>query len=153
MQILIQITSPVRVGDSGYHVPAYPSHRLFDGPQSKRVRELWVPLFEQHHVDVVFENHDHTYKRTHRILAGKVDAAGVLCVADRAWGVPPRKIKTEPAEETWYLDETNSVHHFILVTLEGDKRELTMMDDEGKVFDRFTGSRAAKKCAGARASP
>ena len=25
----------------------------------------WVPIFDKHHVDVVFQGHDHTYIRTH----------------------------------------------------------------------------------------
>ena len=39
-------------------------HRNFDGHVNRRVREHWVPLFEEINRSFTFENHDHTYKRT-----------------------------------------------------------------------------------------
>ena len=53
---------------AAYHVPAYPSHRPYDTHLSTNARTHWVPLFEKHQVDAVFEHHDHTYK-THPPLA------------------------------------------------------------------------------------
>ncbi|EPR65884.1 hypothetical protein ADICYQ_5029 [Cyclobacterium qasimii M12-11B] len=50
-----------------YHVPAYPSARAFTGTTQTMIREHWVPLFEKSSIQLVFENHDHAYKRTYPI--------------------------------------------------------------------------------------
>lgn len=60
-----------------YHVPAYPSVRSFENLISQRVREHWAPLFEAHGVRVAFEHHDHAYKRTPAIRAGRPDPTGI----------------------------------------------------------------------------
>jgi hypothetical protein len=45
-----------------YHHPAYSSHPTRD---NKKLRELWTPLFDKHHVDLVLQGHDHAYLRTY----------------------------------------------------------------------------------------
>ena len=46
------------------------------------VRNHWVPLFEKHKINAVFENDHHTFKRTHPILKDKVDKdKGILYLA------------------------------------------------------------------------
>ncbi|MFQ5961908.1 MAG: purple acid phosphatase family protein [Candidatus Methylomirabilales bacterium] len=113
-----------------YHVPAYPSVRKFDNRVSTKVREHWVPVFEEFGVDVVFEHHDHAYKRTHPIRAGTIDAQGVLYLGDGGWGVLPRKPR-----ERWYLAKTASTQHFILVRIDGRSRSFLAMDGDGQVID------------------
>jgi hypothetical protein len=118
-----------------YHVPAYPSHRDFEGKYSERAREHWVPLFDQYGVDVSFENHDHTYKRTHRLTGGEPDPAGVLYLGDGCWGVTPRTAATP--EERSYLQKSISSRHVIRVTLDGKGRHFMAVDEEGRVLDRY----------------
>ncbi|MFQ5988934.1 MAG: fibronectin type III domain-containing protein [Candidatus Methylomirabilales bacterium] len=115
-----------------YHVPAYPSVRNFDNGVSAKIREHWVPLFEQFGVDVAFEHHDHVYKRTHGIRAGKVDPRGVLYLGDGAWGAMLRRPR-----DRWYLAKTASKRHFSLVTV-GQSRSFLAIDSEGQIFDRVT---------------
>jgi hypothetical protein len=45
-----------------FHHPVYPSHPWRDSPA---MREHWVPIFDKHHVDLVFQGHDHAYLRTY----------------------------------------------------------------------------------------
>jgi hypothetical protein len=45
-----------------FHHPVYPSHPRRDTPN---LREIWVPVFDLHHVDLVLQGHDHAYLRTH----------------------------------------------------------------------------------------
>ncbi len=113
-----------------YHVPAYPSVRKFDNRVSTKVREHWVPLFERLGVDVVFEHHDHVYKRTYPIRGGIPDPRGVLYLGDGGWGVLPRKPR-----ERWYLQKTASTRHFILVRIDGRSRSFLAIDGEGQVID------------------
>lgn len=117
-----------------YHVPAYSSHRSPEGNVAKLVREHWVPLFEQHGIEVAFENHDHTYKRTHPLRGGQVDESGIVYLGDGAWGVG-----TRPGDQRdqWYINTFASKQHFILATLHGDKRSFVAIDNTGKVIDRY----------------
>ncbi len=120
---------------TAYHVPAYPSHREFEGTYSELARRHWVPLFDRYGVDVSFENHDHTYKRTHRLTGGEPDPEGVLYLGDGCWGVVPRTVATP--EQRPYLEKTASTRHVIRVTLDGDERDFLAVDDQGRVIDRY----------------
>lgn len=116
-----------------YHVPAYPSHRDFEGAVSRKIREHWLPLFEQHGVRVAFENHDHTFKRTHPLRGGEVAADGIIFMGDGAWGVGERKV--HDAEETWYLAASQSIRHGMLVTLTRQGKTVTTISHRGEVID------------------
>jgi hypothetical protein len=98
---------------------------------SAKIREHWVPLFERFGLDVAFEHHDHAYKRTYPIRAGKVDPEGVLYVGDGPWGAMPRRPR-----DRWYLAKTAGKRHFILVTISNPDRSIVAIDGEGQVFDR-----------------
>jgi hypothetical protein len=119
-----------------YHVPAYPSYRPDDTGGSatltKKIRDQWCPLFERYGVKIAFEHHDHTFKRTLPIRAGKVDPKGVVYLGDGAWAVTPRKPDAKPR---WYLAKTASVRHFHLVTLYSDARHVLSVNEHGQVFD------------------
>jgi hypothetical protein len=123
-----------------YHVPAYPSVRGFNNGVSAKIREHWVPLFEQFGVDVAFEHHDHVYKRTHPIRAEKIDPGGVLYLGDGGWGVIPRKPR-----DRWYLAKEASKQHFILVTINGQNRSFLAIDSEGQIFDQVNQSASYAK--------
>ncbi|MFA9479818.1 sugar-binding protein [Phycisphaerales bacterium AB-hyl4] len=119
-----------------YHVPAYPSHRPYDGGVSRQVREHWVPLFEEHGIEVVFENHDHTYKRTHPLRGGEVDPhRGIVYMGDGAWGVGTRDV--HDVEETWYLRRAESTRHAIIVTLHGRHRHMLVVSEDGDILDEY----------------
>jgi hypothetical protein len=118
-----------------YHVPAYPSNRSFSASNSKEIRENFVPLFEKNGVRVAFENHDHTYKRTHPIFENKIDETGkgIVYMGDGAWGVNTRPI----TKQEWYLKEAQSIRHFIAVTLKNNQATFKMIDENGKQFDSY----------------
>ena len=60
--------APVNVIIALYHNPAFPSVRSFSDPQSTKMREAVVPLLFRYNTSLVFENHDHAYKRTHELV-------------------------------------------------------------------------------------
>ncbi len=123
-----------------YHVPGYPSHRSYGGTASAAVRRQWAPLFDEHGLDVAYENHDHTYKRSPRIKGGRVDPAGVLYVGDGAVGTSTRKVRSPV--DSWWLEHTKSINHFILTTIHGDQRVHEGVDHKGQRFDRWSASEA-----------
>ncbi len=118
-----------------YHVPGFPSHRPYGGATSARVREYWMPLFERHGIELAFENHDHTYKRTVPIRAEQPHPRGVIYIGDGAWGVGTRTVH-DPAE-TWYLHHAESTRHAIIVTLEATHRHVLVVSEDGDVIDEL----------------
>ena len=126
-----------------YHVPGYPSVRVFEGSTSVLVREHWAPLFERFGVRVAFENHDHAYKRTVPIRGGRRDSTGVVYIGDGAWGAVPRPIGREHTEPAWYLETAKSTNHAIFVTLSTRAARFEMVDTTGVRFDTH---RARARC-------
>lgn len=121
---------------AAYHVPAYPSCGKYTYPVSTSIRKNWVPLFEQYGVNVAFEHHAHTYKRSYRIKEEKISEDGVLYLGDGAWGVGNVRKPASP-EERWYLAKTASANHFILTTIEDSKLTFQAIDPSGTIFDSF----------------
>lgn len=126
-----------------YHVPGYPSVRVFEGSTSMLVREHWAPLFERFGVRVAFENHDHAYKRTYPIKGGRRDSTGVVYIGDGAWGAVPRPIGRDRTEPAWYLETAKSTNHAIFVTLDARAARFEMVDTMGVRFDTH---RAPVRC-------
>lgn len=119
------------------HVPAYPSFRKFENDGGKAGtgelnRRHWVPLFERHNVDLVLEHHDHTFKRTHPLKDGLVNANGLLYLGDGSWG----KLRAPASpEQRPYLAKTGESYHMTLHRLEGDQRFHMAMQENGRVID------------------
>jgi acid phosphatase type 7 len=117
-----------------YHVPAYPSVRKPNDEMCAKVRKNWVPIFEKFNLTAAFENHDHAYKRTHPIKDGKIDSQGIIYLGDGAWGVDkPRKARR--LNQKWYLASFASERHFLMVTINEDKRHAVAITSQGKIID------------------
>lgn len=117
-----------------YHVPAYPSVRDMNNKYSIQVRKYWVPLFEKGGINVAFENHEHAYKRTHRIRGGQISSDGVLYLGDGAWGVEKAR-KPKSPKEAWYIAKSLEVPHIHIVTLTKEGIHHQAMSREGNIFD------------------
>jgi acid phosphatase type 7 len=122
------------------HVPAYPSYRDAAGKGGKagtgdEQRKYWVPLFEKHMVDAVLEHHDHTFKRTHPLIDGLRDDAGVVYLGDGSWGMlrPPNPPEVRP-----YLAAVGGSYHFSIHRLEGAMRYHLAMEEGGKLIDLYS---------------
>jgi hypothetical protein len=118
------------------HVPAYPSFRVPDNASGTGTgagnRRHWVPLFEQHNVDVVLEHHDHTFKRTHPLKGGLVDRDGIIYLGDGSWG----KLRVPPdPERRPYLETATGAYHLSLHRLEGQQRFHMAMTETGRIID------------------
>lgn len=121
-----------------YHVGAWPSVRHWDGDVHRRVREHWSPLFEQHRIPMVFEQHDHAYKRTWPIRDGRIDPRGVVYMGDGAWGVGVRETgRSHEGVKAWYLDRVASQSHAIMLTLQGNYQSLVVVNEQGRIIDEY----------------
>ncbi len=120
-----------------YHVPLYPSHRDFMGAHSLEGRTHWGPIFDEYELTVAFENHDHTYKRSHPMKNGKPseDGTGTLYLGDGCWGRGTRSINFMGRD---YLAKSGSIQHFWMVDVsanEGMRYKAVDIDDQ--VFDIY----------------
>lgn len=119
-----------------YHVPAYPSVRDFNKTTSLLLRKYWVPHFDKYGLTTAFEHHDHAYKRSQLIRNGRVDPNGTLYMGDGGWGVKPR-VPVNP-KERWYLAQTASKQHVILVTVNPNYSTFYQaIDRNGVIFDEY----------------
>lgn len=116
-----------------YHIPAHPSNRNPADGRHARIREHWVPLFEQAGVKTAFEFHDHTFKRTKPLLGGVEDARGIVYLGDGAWGVGLR----QPDTARDFLETAEARHHAYLVEISAAGRRISALDKNGVVFDEL----------------
>ena len=120
------------------HVPAYPSYRpyAYDGQEDGGIgadqRKYWCPLFERYNVDAVFEHHDHTFKRTHPMLDGRVNDNGIVYLGDGSWG-KIRRPKTP--QQRPYLAVSDESYHMSVHRIEGKERFHVALSDVGRVVD------------------
>ena len=117
-----------------YHVPGFPTFRPLNDPPGMGVRAHWVPLFEKYHLPVVFENHDHNFKRTVPIRNMKEASDGVTYLGDGAWGV---FVVGVAKDERWFLEKSMPINHFYLVKLNGRRAEFDAINLRGQVIDHF----------------
>ena len=116
-----------------YHVPGYPSARNPNARTSTKVREKWMPLFEQYGVRVAFENHDHTQKRTYPMREERIDRHnGIVYIGDGSWGRNPRSSNNE-----WYVKNFESQLHGVIVTLHRNSRHFLMINEKNEVIDEY----------------
>jgi hypothetical protein len=70
-----------------FHHPIFSSAKDRDNP---RLRELWQPIFDKYHVDLVLQGHDHTYGRTDLRVAETAPAVATTNGAGSAEGESAR---------------------------------------------------------------
>ena len=125
-----------------YHKAAYGTAKPPKGtndsskdPLAQKIIKNWCPLFERFRVTAVFENDHHTYKRTHRLRANRVDKKnGILYLGDGCWGVDTRAVP-KPGK-LWYLAKAASRRHLICVTVQNGKPSYVAYEADGKVIDQ-----------------
>jgi 3',5'-cyclic AMP phosphodiesterase CpdA len=115
-----------------YHVGAYPSVYSFQSGNAAAVRKLWSPLFEKYGVQMTFEHHNHSYKRTYPLIQGKQIPTGVIYMGDGSWGVAPRKPKNKALP---YFAKTKKVNAVSIVTLAQEKGTVRVISASGKLVD------------------
>lgn len=118
-----------------YHVGAYPSDRPFRHKVSTIIRDNWVPLFERYGIQAVFENHDHTYKRTYPLIDDSYASNGIVYFGDGTWGTTPRIPKE--ASQTTYLAKTASIRQVLHVELTKTKQIFTAIAINGEIVDQY----------------
>ncbi|MBK9140506.1 MAG: metallophosphoesterase family protein [Verrucomicrobia bacterium] len=117
-----------------YHHPAYSSAPNRD---NQAVRDVWVPIFDRHGVDLALQGHDHAYLRTHPLRAGQP-------VADPANGttyivsVSGTKMYDQVKRPETLVGFTKvSTWQVLDLELEGDRLTYRAYDAAGRLRDQF----------------
>jgi hypothetical protein len=118
-----------------HHQPVYSSAPFRD---NKNIREGWASLYDQYHVDVVFQGHDHAYLRTPPMKAGKAVASpaeGTIYVVSNSGG---KHYGQGPHDYAAVQFPNVSTYQVVdIETGNTDKLTYRAYDAEGKVRDEF----------------
>lgn len=118
-----------------YHEPLYPSVRT---RPHRKIMQAWSDLFDQYHVDMVFQGHDHAYLRTHPMKAGKAAATAAegtyYCVAVSGGKFYPQA-QSEYAEKAF--DKTATFQVLNIETAPVPRMTYRAYDGAGAVRDEL----------------
>ena len=119
-----------------HHRPPYSSGS--HGSQED-LQELWVPLYEEHHVDLVFNGHDHVYERTHPILDNQIveiddtgKTEGTTYVVTGGGGAPLYGLSGD-----WFTAASRSDYHYCILEVNDQSLTLTAKLMSEEIIDSF----------------
>lgn len=115
-----------------HHHPAYSS-----GPKGPHpdVQRYWVPLYDEHGVDLVVSGHDRVYQRSEPLRYGEAAGAGTTYVVNGAGGAGDDDLEeSAPSWEAARADESVGAAVF---TVDGDRLEGRFLALDGSVRDSF----------------
>jgi hypothetical protein len=121
-----------------HHKPVYTS---YEGPDitghmhETLLEQNWVPLYDQHHVDVVFNGHVHGFERTWPLQAGTPVADGQGTVYTTFGGAGATMVPLVP--ETFIAQQSMS-YGYQLVEVAGRTLTLTAKSIDGSVLDSYS---------------
>ncbi len=107
-------------------------HTIYTTGATVGIRTALVPLFDRHHVDIVFMGHVHTYERTKPLVANRVTAPGTGTVYVTTGGGGQTLGSTVRSSVTAY---TESTLHFVRAAIDGEVLLLQMIRKDGVVRD------------------
>ncbi len=113
------------------HYPMFSCHPSRDVNEN---RWAWQDLFDKYGVDLVLTGHDHYYHRTHRIgRAWDKKSKGVYHITTAGGGAPLYAV-----ENKVYTAFAESVHHFLVLDIDGKTLSGQAIAVDGRVIDTFT---------------
>ncbi|MEX0685712.1 MAG: metallophosphoesterase family protein [Balneolales bacterium] len=120
-----------------YHRPGFAVAKDFDRTAHARVRQQWVPLFEEYNIDLAGEADGHILKRTLPIRNMKHDPTGVVYIGEGGLGVPQRK----PNTDLWFVQEPGFVgngHHVHLLGISKEGLQIRAIGIDNEILDEHT---------------
>ena len=102
-----------------------------------RMREMLIPIYEKHAVDLVLQGHDHLYARSQKIAGGKVvagDASGIVYMISVSG---PKMYEVTPTFETLMAKVIANTQMFQTVDVDQNKLVLRAYSSESEQLDGF----------------
>jgi len=106
------------------HFPPYSASNHGTDTDVLLLRDTYVPLFEQYHVDVVFSGHDHNYQHS--------EVNGIHYVVTGGGGAPRYGVDPEPWTVAW-----EKTLHYMRIDVTDDTMSLTAKRADGTVIEQF----------------
>jgi len=126
-----------------HHHPIYSTSK---GRDNEGLRSLLRPLYDKYRVDIVFQGHDHSYGRTHKLAGDKIvdPAAPGTIYAVSVLGSKMYPLK--PKFESLMARTTADKQLFQVVNIDGDTLSYKSRSMDGRLVDAF---RLTKDASGA----
>lgn len=114
-----------------YHHPIYSTAK---GRDNKEFRELFKPLFDKYHVDLLMQGHDHTYSRGQNLPTGVSGKVGGPMYVVSVAGPKMYKVDVTPKWMDVFAENTQL---FQIISVDHDNLIYTAYKASGEVFDSF----------------
>lgn len=114
-----------------YHHPIYSTAK---GRDNKEFREVFKPLFDKYHVDILMQGHDHTYSRGQNLPFGTSGKVGGPMYVVSVAGPKMYKVDVNPKWMDVFAEDTQL---FQIISVNGDELNYTAYKASGEVFDQF----------------
>jgi uncharacterized repeat protein (TIGR01451 family) len=115
-----------------FHRPAYS-----EDFKDTAITRYWAPLFDQYHVDLVFNGHYHEYERTYPIRENQVQSSpenGTVYVIHGDWGAP----RYSPVLGKYSAYVAYGFGFGVVDIFDNGTLQLKAVDTSGNVFDNLT---------------
>ena len=119
-----------------FHHPVYSSAGAHGS--TLRVQNVWLPIFEKHHVDLTLTGHDHDYERSKPVRGKQVVAAGqgIVHVVAGSFFAPPYSNGSDWWTELSVNGETGNYCEW---KVDGKSMTVTVHSGDGtQILDTFT---------------
>jgi hypothetical protein len=116
-----------------YHVPLYPGSRSITTDPIPNLRTNWMPVFDQYHLKIAFENHDHVFMRSKNLVNGVENVNGTLYIGDGAFGVVGDLAADDSTRD--YLAKAVAIRHFMFVDIKDTEVNITVIGYDGSYVD------------------
>ncbi|KLT65668.1 metallophosphoesterase family protein [Pedobacter sp. BMA] len=124
-----------------YHHPIYSTAK---GRDNKEFRELFKPLFDKYHVDLLLQGHDHTYSRGQNLPFGTSGKVGGPMYVVSVAGPKMYKVDVNPKWMDVFAEDTQL---FQIISVDGEDLKYTAYKASGEVFDEFKLKKKSKNQA------
>lgn len=124
-----------------FHHPIFSTAKSRD---NKEFRDRFKPLFDQYHIDLVLQGHDHTYSRGQNLprgLSGR-EAKGPVYLVSVAG---PKMYKVDGAK--WMNVSLENTQLFQVIHVDGGKLKFEAYKTSGELFDAFSLKKSSKDAA------
>jgi hypothetical protein len=117
-----------------FHHSVYPMVRDRD---NKELRDLFQPIFDKYHVDLVLQGHDHAYARSFKLNNGSIVAEnepGTVYVISVSG---PKAYAITTKFEKLMAKIGNQISLFQVLSVDGNKLSFVSYTASGEVYDAF----------------
>lgn len=121
-----------------YHHPVYSTAK---GRDNKEFRELFKPLFDKYHVDILLQGHDHTYSRGQNLPIGMSRKVGGPMYVVSVAGPKMYKVDVTPR---WMDVLAENTQLFQIISIDKGDLLYTAYKASGEVFDSFKLKKVSK---------